>query len=59
MNLSRAGPSSAGSPPRSRCAAAGARMSRPWNVAETGGRRIAGLVISQIPAGWPAADHAR
>ena len=48
---SSGGPSSAGSPPRSRWAAAGARMSRPWKVGETAGRRSAGLRISQIPDG--------
>ena len=55
---STVGPSFASSSPSAKCAAAGEKMSRPWNVAETGSSAYSRFVISyaaSIPPSFSAA----
>src|SRR6266511_262618 len=56
---STSGPSSERVAPSARCAAAGAKMSRPWKVAETGSRITLGSVISTPLATPPRSAQAR
>ena len=44
--------------PAARCAAAGAKTSRPWNVCDTGCRTMASDVISTAASAPPSASHA-